>query len=94
MGKGDLQRRPVLVRGGDGWAEYRLEFAGDIVDETAGVFLALNLVAGEACAVETGAGTAELRFDESMVVPASVGAFGLHNLGERPCRVVKAFVET
>jgi hypothetical protein len=35
----------------------------------------------------------ELRFAESMVIPASIGAYTLRNTGHRPCKAVKAFVK-
>jgi hypothetical protein len=35
----------------------------------------------------------ELRFAESIVIPASVGGYTLRNLGDIPCKVVKAFVK-
>lgn len=101
-----LLPRPVLIRGEDTWAEYRLahnplvpfcvhrlEFQHLIADDTHGIFLALNLVEGERCWVETADGAFELRFAESMVVPASVSSFTLRNAGRSPCRVVKAMVQ-
>lgn len=100
-----LLPQPVPIRGGEGWAEYRLaqspllpfsvhrlEFQDVIADDTHGVFLLLNLVEGDRCSVETAGGAFELRFAESMVVPASVGSFRLRNAGRTPCRLVKAMV--
>ncbi|MBO0744844.1 MAG: class I mannose-6-phosphate isomerase [Candidatus Dormibacteraeota bacterium] len=97
---------PVPVRQGDTWAEYRLahdpllpfavhrlEFQESIPDDTHGIFLALNLVEGERCWVETAAGAFELRSLESVVVPASVGSFRLRNAGRSRCRLVKAMVK-
>lgn len=101
-----LLPRPVPVRTGDTWAEYRLsdsplvpfrvhrlEFQDLIEDHTRGIFLAINLVEGERCRVEAGDGDFELRFAESMVVPASVGPVRFRNAGQSPCRLVKAMVQ-
>jgi mannose-6-phosphate isomerase class I len=99
--------RPVAIRQGSDWAEYRigdierlffaihrLEFTHTIDDETNGRFLALNLVAGERCAIDTvGHEPVELRFAESIVIPARVHRYTLRNLGDTPCKVVKAFVK-
>ena len=99
--------RPIVLREGDGWAEYqignieelffaihRLEFLDAMRDDTQGKFLALNLVEGECCDILTDAyGPVELRFAESVVIPANVGSYCLRNRGSRPCKVVKAFVK-
>ncbi len=98
---------PVLIRAGEGWQEYvigendrlffaiyRLEFTQCINDNTLGKFHLLNLVEGEVCEVVTeGTEPMELRFAESMIIPASVGAYTLRNLGNMPCKVVKALVK-
>ncbi len=98
---------PVVVREGPGWAEYRigdnprlffaihrLEFSEYIEDNTAGKFLALNLVEGERCAIlSDDTEPVELRFAESIIIPAGVPRFTLRNLGHVPCKVVKAFVK-
>lgn len=102
-----LVPQPVLLRAGADWAEYcigdserlffaihRLEFSTSIEDRTQGKFVALNLVEGERCEVLTGnGGVVELRFAESMVIPASVEHYVLRNRGSAPCKVVKAFVK-
>ncbi len=98
---------PVLRRAGPTWAEYcigesdqlffaihRLEFVDEMADETGGTFIALNLVEGDRCDILTdGNEPVELRFAESIVIPASVGAYALRNTGQAPCKVVKAFVK-
>lgn len=105
--KQHLCPRPQLLREGSCWQEYilseidelffaihRLEFVTDIEDCTNGSFHALNLVAGQACEIITADNQRlELRFAESCVIPASVGAYSLRNLGEQPCKVIKAFVK-
>lgn len=102
-----LVAQPHLVREGPGWAEYklgeldllfyavhRLEFAETINDETPSAFVILNLVEGEACAVTVpGREAVELRFAETLIIPASVAHYTLRNCGSTPCKVVKAFVK-
>jgi mannose-6-phosphate isomerase class I len=98
---------PVLLRSGAGWEEYvigdidllffsihRLEFTDQISDQTNGIFHALNLVEGERCEIITeGNAPVELRFAESIIIPASVAQYQLHNRGQGRCKVVKAFVK-
>ena len=98
---------PVALREGPTWGEYcvgdndrlffaihRLDFVDAIKDDTAGKFIALNLVEGEQCEILTdGNEPVGLRFAESIVIPASVGALTLRNTGRIPCKVVKAFVK-
>ncbi len=102
-----LVPRPTLIRQGPDWAEYcigdldkltfainRLEFSSVVEDDTANKVLAINLVAGETCDVLVpGADPMELRYAESMVIPAAAGAFRLLNTGSSPCKVVKLFVK-
>lgn len=102
-----LAPTPRVVRSGERWSEYalcdrdelffaihRLEFEDAISDSTDGAFLALNLVEGERCALVTpGQPPVELRFAESIIIPACVGAFTVRNLGASPCKIVKAFVK-
>ena len=102
-----LIQQPVVVREGTSWRElcignieqlffaiHRLEFLETIDDATDGKFLALNLVEGEQCEILTE--TCEpvrLHYAESIIIPASVGTYRLSNTGNRPCKVVKAFVK-
>lgn len=102
-----LAPRPVVVREGATWGEYRLgdidqlffaihrlEFSDEIADRTEGKFVALNMVEGEHCEILTrDNGPVELRFAESIVIPAAVGGYALRNVGRVPCKVVKAFVK-
>jgi mannose-6-phosphate isomerase class I len=102
-----LLARPVVTRQGEDWVEYclgdnpklffgihRLEFTRWIEDGTGGKFVVLNLVEGERCEILTAGGaTAEMRFGESLIVPAAVGTYRLRNLGGVPCKAVKAFVK-
>lgn len=102
-----LRPAPMVVRQGPGWAEccigninalffviHRLDFEEAIEDETGGKFLALNLVEGERCEILVqGYEPVELRFAESIIIPASVGRYMLRNTGSAPCKAVKAFVK-
>jgi len=102
-----LRPEPEPVRQGSTWAEYsigdsdllffaihRLEFTETIVDDTAGKFVVLNLVGGERCHILTSDNEpVELRFAESIIIPAAVGGYALRNGGDAPCKVVKAFVK-
>ncbi|MDB5059983.1 MAG: hypothetical protein JWO59_3455 [Chloroflexi bacterium] len=98
---------PVAVREGPTWGEYcignnpklffaihRLEFSDSIEDTTDGKFIALNLVEGERCEIVTdGAPPVELRFAETIIIPACIGRYTLRNTGTLPCKAVKAFVK-
>jgi len=102
-----LIQQPVVVRTGNNWRElcignieqlffaiHRLEFLETIDDATDGKFLALNLVEGEQCEVLTETREpVQLHYAESIIIPASVGTYRLSNTGNRPCKVVKAFVK-
>lgn len=99
--------QPILLRSGVGWEEYvigesdllffsihRLEFTDQIADQTNGTFQALNLVEGEHCEIITeGNQPIELRFAESIIIPASLDQYQLRNTGHGRCKVVKAFVK-
>jgi mannose-6-phosphate isomerase class I len=105
--RADLVQQARELRGGDGWRElvlgtlpelfyavHRLEFERTVEDETAHRFHLLNLVEGETAVVETASGRRHaLSYGETILVPASVGAYLLTNTGEAPCKVVKAFVK-
>ncbi|HEY8284674.1 MAG TPA: class I mannose-6-phosphate isomerase [Chloroflexota bacterium] len=98
---------PVALREGPTWGEYRigdipklffaihrLEFSDAIEDTTDGKFIALNLVEGERCEIVTDAvAPIELRFAESIIIPAEIGPYTLRNTGAVPCKAVKAFVK-
>lgn len=102
----NLIPQPELLREGQGWAEYRigksnllffsihrLEFTTAINDETHGKFAVLNLVEGDHCEVlSEGNEPVELRFAETLILPASIQHYTLRNTGNKPCKAVKAFV--
>lgn len=99
--------QPKLLRAETGGSEYeigniaqlffaihRFEFTEQIADQTNDKFQVLNLVEGERCAIcVEGSEPVELRFAESVIIPASVGRYWLRNLGGGVCKVVKAFVK-
>ena len=103
----NLIPEPELLREGADWAEYRignidqlffaihrLEFTDSIEDQTDGKFVALNLVEGDRCEILTPTtGPVELRFAESIIIPASVSSYVLRNMSNSSCKVVKAFVK-
>jgi hypothetical protein len=75
------------------FAVHRLDFEHGIADDTAGRFHVLNLVAGEEVAIETAGGQGHLlSYAETIVIPASVGAYQIRRLRGPACKVVKAFV--
>ena len=98
----DLIQEAQIVRSGPGWTElqlgrlpelffavHRMDFDGEVVDDTGGRFHVLNLVDGEEATIETEAGdTHPLAYAETIVVPAAVGAYRLRGRGKS----VKAFV--
>ena len=98
----DLIPAPRVVRSGSGWRElelgrrdefffavHRLEFDGEVPDDTAGRFHALNLVEGDEVMIETKAGDVHaLAYAETIVIPAAVGAYCLRGRG----KAIKAFV--
>jgi hypothetical protein len=98
----ELIREPRVVRAGGGWTElalgvvrelffavHRLDFDGQVPDDTAGRFHVLNLVEGGEVTLETAAGDSyPLAYAETIVVPAAVGAYRLRGCG----KAIKAFV--
>jgi mannose-6-phosphate isomerase class I len=98
----ELIPEPRLVRSGEGWAEFelgrlselffavhRLEFDGEIADDTDGRFHVLNLVDGSDVMLESETGDVHpLAYGETIVVPAAVGSYRLRGSG----KAIKAFV--
>lgn len=100
-----LKQAPRLLRGDSAASEYvigdldllffvihRLEFLHEMSDATQGRFLVLNLVQGERVEIRSDGRTAEIRYGETIIVPASIDEFKLVNCGLTSARVVKAFV--
>jgi mannose-6-phosphate isomerase class I len=101
----ELIQLPRAIRSGDGWAElvlgrlpelfyavHRLDFENEVHDDTDGTFHALNLVAGEEVVIETRRRNHTLSYAETIVIPASVGAYRVRRLRGPACKLVKAFV--
>ncbi len=83
-----LGRHPDLF-----YAVHRHDFDEVAEDDTRGRFHVLNLVAGDEVEIETSAGDLHpLAYAETIVVPASVGAYRLRRRRGGACKVVKAFV--
>ncbi len=102
----ELVPQPRPIRSGAGFAEYeigrhpelffavhRLDVDGVADDDTRGRFHVLNLVDGEEVLLRTASGREHrLAYAETIVVPASVGAYSLKRTGGSPAKVVKAFI--
>ncbi len=101
----NLIQEPRTVRSGPGWVElelgslpelffavHRLDFRGEMEDDTRGTFYVLNLVEGESATIETVAGDDHpLAYGETLVIPAAVGKYRLRSAGS--CKLIKAFVK-
>jgi len=104
----DLVQAPRTLRAGDGWSEDLLGSLPEMFfevrrlvlepgrragDDTAGRFHVLNVVDGDGVEVVPADGTAHpLSYAETLVVPASVGAYEVSAVGTRQVRLVKALV--
>jgi len=102
----NLIQKPSLVRSGDGWAEYligdrreffhivyRLEFDNQIEDDTCGKFHIITLVEGDSIelhSLEDKNKKIEIRYSETVIVPACFGKYQMINQGQGICKVVKA----
>jgi mannose-6-phosphate isomerase class I len=102
----ELVQEPRVLRAADGAAElvlgnhpelfyavHRLDFEDEVAEDTAGRFHVLNLVAGDCVELETAGGDGHVvNYAETLVVPASVGAYRIRRVRGPACKVVKAFV--
>ena len=105
----NLVQEPQLVRNGEGWAEYivgehdllyfslrRLEFEESIEDDTNGKFYVLALVDGEKTVVSS-LENPDLSFTQNyldiIVVPANIGKYVIHNLGNQPVCMHKTMLK-
>jgi mannose-6-phosphate isomerase class I len=104
----ELIQLPRRLRSGEAWREEllgalpemfyevrRLDIVGDdpAPDDTGGRFNVLNVVEGEGVQVETASGAVHpLAYAETLVIPASVGAYSIRPSGPGTARVIKALV--
>jgi len=104
-----LKQDPKLIRRDDDWAEYvigeldelffvthRLEFRDEIEDSTEGKFHILTLVEGEKILIQSKRHKEliyELKFTETVIIPACFSEYSMINLGDKPCKVVKALLK-
>jgi mannose-6-phosphate isomerase class I len=103
----DLVQQPRVLVQDEDWREESLgvlpqlffevrrvviEPSGNARADTAGRFHVLNVVSGAGVVIETDTGTYSLVYAETLVVPASVGAYQITALGTTPVMVVKALV--
>ena len=109
MADGVLRPQPKVLRAGDGWKEVllgehdkiffslrRLEFDRCIQDDTNGKFNVLVLVEGEEAlvyALDNPERCYRMKFCDMVVVPASLGRYGIINLGKDPCKVTKTLLK-
>lgn len=73
----------------------RLHLTSVWEDDTRGEVLLLNLVEGQRVRIEPLAvpeAAVEFAYAESYILPAAVGAFRIHNLGDVPAKLIKAGV--
>ena len=106
---GILRPRPKILRAGPGWKEEllgehdliyfslrRLSFDHAIDDRTDGKFHVLVLVEGEDVLVYAKSDPSRCfhqRYLDMVVVPASLGEYGILNLGDTPCKVTKTLLK-
>jgi mannose-6-phosphate isomerase class I len=104
----ELVQEPRTRRVGKGWREELLgalpemffevrrvvmDAGSQAPDDTAGRFHVLNVVEGSGVTIETASGHRHpLAYAETLLVPAAVGRYRLHQLGPSRVRVVKALV--
>ena len=107
--KKNLIQKPVLVRKGEGWAEYivgehdllyfslrRLEFDKTIDDNTDGKFHVLTLVDGEKVmvqSIEYPNRSYTQKYLDIVVVPANMGKYTIKNLGNQPVCIHKTMLK-
>jgi mannose-6-phosphate isomerase class I len=106
--RSDLVQSPRTLREGPEWHEEllgslpemffevrRLVLQGDaeVDDVTGDRFHVLNVVEGDGVRIEPAGGSPYvLAYAETLVVPAAVGPYRMHPVGDRQVRVVKALV--
>ncbi|NSW52157.1 MAG: class I mannose-6-phosphate isomerase [Anaerolineae bacterium] len=102
----NLVQSPLPVRAGADWTEFligdrreffhvvfRLEFEHAVEDDTRGKFHILTLVEGESIllhAAHDARNAIEIRYSETVIIPATFGKYRMVNQGGETCKVVKA----
>lgn len=106
--KENLIRPPVLLRQGEGWAEYiigehdllyfsirQLEFIKEIEDDTRGMFHVLTLVDGEKVIIQSAENpefSYKQNFLDIVIVPANMGRYFVKNTGDQPVCIHKTLI--
>jgi len=106
---GVLRPKPTTVREGNGWREEivgeheliyfslrRLAFERSIHDDTKGRFHVLVLVEGDEVLIYSKADPTKYfhqKHMEMVVIPASMGEYGILNLGAVPCKITKTLLK-
>ena len=106
---GVLRPKPRTVREGEGWKEEivgehdliyfslrRFSFENNIADNTNGKFHVLVLVEGDEILVYSKAEPTHCyraKYMDMVVVPASMGEYGIINLGKTSCKVTKTMLK-
>ncbi len=102
-----LISKPVTLDEGEGWKLvhlpthekhfydiHRFEFSDQVEAHTEGSCHVMSLVEGSSVKLETeNGGAATFNYAETFVVPAAAESYRLVNEGDRPAKVVKAFVK-
>ena len=104
-----LKQSPLLLRSGEGWAEYllgkrndmyyqinRLEFRKKIDDDTRGRFHILTLVEGEGVLVQSQEFPErqyQIHYTETVIVPACLGRYSVINTGNSFCKLTKSLLK-
>lgn len=105
----NLVKKPVLVRNGEGWAEYivgehdllyfslrRLEFEKSIEEDTNGKFHVLTLVDGEKVVIQSTENPEHQyvqNYLDIITVPAGFGKYKIVNLGNQPVCIHKTMLK-
>lgn len=106
----NLLQEPRIIRKGNDWAEYllgrmdeivfevhRFEFAATIEDDTDGCPHVLSMAKGDSVTIQSQLFSERqfnLKFSETVIVPACFGKYIIINDGDKPCKVLKTIVNT
>jgi mannose-6-phosphate isomerase class I len=102
----ELIAKPYVLEAGEGWQlrhlpthpehfydVHRFEFDHQVEATTAGSPHLLSLVEGQSIILETAERRQRFNYAETFVVPAATGHYRLINEGDRPVKVIKAFIK-